>query len=392
MKLRTLRHGFSVLATFIAAGAIAWPSTPESALPRFSRYERFVAMDGACGWPILVPMPDGKVACFIWPDASHGYVEGAIECWLSSDGGTTWQKTSTPVPHQPTMNRMNVAAGLTAKSDLIAVVGGWNMRKPAGWRPNPLEKASHGTFFADANTLDPIPAVSKDGGLTWSSYSPVISGQDNGYTPYGRIGSLPGGELGLMMYTDVAGFFTSGDDGRSWKRRSSVSEVSKAYNEIAWVVLENGELYAAARTGDDQRLVGLRSVDEGRSWTKERDLTLSMQHPADLTHLPDGRLLLSYGVRNEGGWGIWVRFADATAKFWSAPMMLVDLEGATDQRLDSHPQRDGGYPSTIVLEDGTLLTAYYNRGMPSHNRYHVGVVRWSLTPDGEMRFRPGPPK
>ena len=52
--------------------------------------------------------------------------------------------------------------------------------------------------------------------------------------------------------------------------------------------------------------------------------------------------------------------------------------GATDQRFADQPGRDGGYPSTVVLEDGLLVTAYYSRGMPSHNRYHVGVVRWRL--------------
>ena len=60
----------------------------------------------------------------------------------------------------------------------------------------------------------------------------------------------------------------------------------------------------------------------------------------------------------------------------SAPLCLVDLEGATDEPHSADPLRNGGYPSTIVLPDGTLVTAYYCRGVAAHNRYHTGVVRW----------------
>ena len=103
------------------------------------------------------------------------------------------------------------------------------------------------------------------------------------------------------------------------------------------------------------------------------------QGPGDLCVLPDGRTLLSYGVRNSGFYGVGVRFADATARRWSEPTFLVDLDGSTD--LTAEPLlRDGGYPSTVALPDGMTVTAYYSRGILSHRRYHMGVVRWSLQP------------
>ena len=46
----------------------------------------------------------------------------------------------------------------------------------------------------------------------------------------------------------------------------------------------------------------------------------------------------------------------------------VNLEGTTD----------GGYPSTVQLPDGSLVTAYYSNGVTQHRRYHMGVVRWEL--------------
>ena len=39
---------------------------------------------------------------------------------------------------------------------------------------------------------------------------------------------------------------------------------------------------------------------------------------------------------------------------------------------------NGGYPSTVQMADGTLLTAYYSNRVPQHQRYHMGAVRWVL--------------
>jgi len=45
----------------------------------------------------------------------------------------------------------------------------------------------------------------------------------------------------------------------------------------------------------------------------------------------------------------------------------VDLQQATDC----------GYPSSAQLGDGTLVTAYYAKGIAQHQRYHMGIARWT---------------
>jgi hypothetical protein len=60
--------------------------------------------------------------------------------------------------------------------------------------------------------------------------------------------------------------------------------------ETTWIRLANGDLFAASRTTEAKDnymlLQGLRSKDNGATWTFEHDLTLTRQHPADLTALP----------------------------------------------------------------------------------------------------------
>jgi hypothetical protein len=281
-----------------------------------------------------------------------------------------------------------------ADGGYVALISGWDKRLPEGWRPEAGSSAPPQNYFRDANTLNPVPAVSLDQGRTWKQF-PEFDGRQpsgQGIIPFGRIAPLSDGTIGVMMYRDEVGFFTSADGGATWTRRGQLSE-GRQYNETAWLQLDNGDLFAASRAygasnggqhagvaGEFQHLDGFRSKDGGRTWTREGALTLPMQHPADLTRLPDGRIVLSYGVRNQGDWGINVRFGDPTATVWSAPLRLVDLEGSTDRPDAEKPSRDGGYPSTVVLADGTLVTAYYTRGVPAHQRYHVGVVRWTLPP------------
>ena len=91
-----------------------------------------------------------------------------------------------------------------------------------------------------------------------------------------------------------------------------------------------------------------------------------MQHPAHLLKLSDGRILLVYGRRTPGEYDICARISTDNGETWDAPKILADLEDAAD----------GGYPSSVQIQDGTIVTAYYCKGVSTHMRYHMGVVRW----------------
>src|ERR1700741_4071850 len=94
----------------LLAMCLAVSSAPAAPL---AQAERFIAIDGACGWPLLTQMPNGDITCLIWPTPTHGFTEGSVEAWRSEDKGRTWKKVGSPVPYAPATNRMNHAGGLT---------------------------------------------------------------------------------------------------------------------------------------------------------------------------------------------------------------------------------------------------------------------------------------
>lgn len=378
--MRLLLRSLGLLAALGIAVVLPRAAAAPSSLPALPLYERFIAVDGACAWPRLTVLPSGEISALIWPYPNHGFVQDAAECWNSADQGRTWQRTGVPVPNDPGFNPMNSAAGVADDGTYVVLLSGWPRPYLPPWKGTLEDEATLGQTqpFKDARTLQAVPAISHDGGRTWERFPALtepLEPSGNALVPHGRIASLPGGELGVMLHYSDAWFFTSADHGRTWHRRGQVT-TDHAHNETTWIRLENGDLFAASRGNDNSCVDGFRSTDGGVTWKPEGPLTLNGQHPADFTRLPDGRILLSYGVRNPGLWGVAVRFGDATARHWTSPLVLVDFEDSSDHPRAADPRRDGGYPSTVVAADGTLVTAYYTRGIPAHYRYHMGVVRW----------------
>ena len=80
--------------------------------------------------------------------------------------------------------------------------------------------------------------------------------------------------------------------------------------------------------------------------------------------LQDGRLLLSYGNRTDPK-GVDVRLSDDQGQTWSPPLRVAEFQG------------DGGYPSSVQLPDGQVLTAFYAQRTTDHPRYHMGVALWN---------------
>ena len=328
--------------------------------------ERFVAIDNVCAWPNLTPMPDDSIVATVFNQPCHGLWEGDVECWASTDGGRLWKLRGVPAPHEPGTNRMNVSAGLAHDGSLVVIASGWSHKVPKGQEP------TSGNSDDPREVLTPWVCRSTDGGCSWEHTETVIVADEvPPLIPFGDIVRSPDGTLGTSVYTWPgdrkcdACVLRSRDDGRTWSELVVIG--AEDYNETDLLCLDGRQWLAACRTAKDAHLELFASQDAGSSWTRKGPLTLPDQHPAHLLQLADGRILLTYGIRNRGLLGVGARLSADGGDTWETPRLLVDLENA----------KDGGYPSSVQLPDGTIVTAYYCSGVQAHGRYHMGVLRWS---------------
>jgi len=336
--------------------------------------EFYVAIDNVCAWPNLTLLPSGEIVAAVYNHPSHGFGCGNVELWASADGGRLWAKRSTVSDHadQPDHVRMNHAVGLDADGHLVALVSGWSEGRRA-----PI--------------LDIQICRSTDAGRTWERAiwpRPV----DERRVPFGDIVARPDGVLTAACYGKTgeahhAYTCRSSDGGRSW---GDLRPLAENHNETALVRLASGAWLAASRGSRCTVDYGLiadttsaltlsRSDDDGLTWAEQGVVTPQGQYPGHLLQLADGRVVLTYGSRIVGLYGAAARISDDDGNTWSRAQVLVA----------THGPMDCGYPSTVELPDGTLVTAYYAGArthpkfrhtcpyaLPWHQRYHMGVCRW----------------
>ena len=337
--------------------------------------ERFIAIDNVCAWPNMTRLDDDELVVAIYNRPVHGRWYGDIEVWGSDDGGRLWRRRGIAAPGEPPGNRMNVAAGRAADGDLLVIASGWTpVLEPGTDDPQ--------FAFGQRQVIEPRVCRSGDGGRTWQRADSVQL-PDTGQQWYIPFGDIVSGDQGLAVSfysaspdgsatvaagaANTAWFVRSSDDGATWGDASIIA--AHDYNETDLLHLGAARWLAVCRTLTDGHLQLFASDDDGHTWMDRGPVSLPGQHPAHLTRLADGRLRLSYGLRNQGLHGVAVRLSDDDGRTWQAPRTLINL---------SPTSTDCGYPTSAQLTDGTVVTAYYSRGIAEHGRYHMGIVRWTV--------------
>jgi hypothetical protein len=327
-----------------------------------------VAVDHVTGWPNLTTLPDGSFLLAGFDKPSHGQVEGDVASWISEDQGETWTWQGKLTEHEPQTVRMNHAVGLTRDGDLIALVSGWSdVQQPDSIKRNVLRD----------KILRPWICRSTDQGKTWTVIRNAFPTDPIGreLIPFGDIVLADDGSLRASLYSTsywdrpgpwAAYFVSSEDDGRSWRIRS---EIGSGINETALLSLGNGEWLAAARATST---LLFRSEDDGKTWENLGPVTERRQFPAHLLRLKDGRVVLTYGDRREGHFGIGARISDDGGKTWSEPSPLASMQSW-----------DGGYPASLETSDGRIMTVFYSKkgDLADYALYRVfwdGLTRVSL--------------
>jgi len=160
-----------------------------------------------------------------------------------------------------------------------------------------------------------------------------------------------------------SGLIRSHDNGRTW---GEWNLIAPGYSETALLAMPDGSLLAFLRGGERPVNVWLSgSRDSGRTWSHPHAITGQSQHPADAIMLKSGHLLLCYGNRVEP-LGVQAMLSVDGGKTWDRRTAIAWTSLNTDC----------GYPSSVQLDDGTIVTMYYSVGTKDLPDEQAIVVRY----------------
>jgi sialidase-1 len=257
-------------------------------------------------------------------------------------------------------------------------------RDAKGWEPSRLERW-------DAVTLATTPAErqkllgawmlrSTDGGLTWTApYRVSLT------TPHGPFSLQDGrllhaGKLYGPDQGDSIGVTVSRDDGLTWQWLAGIparpGDDPAQYHELHGVETADKRIVVHIRNhnpANDRETLQTESADGGKTWSIPRPIGV-WGLPSHLLRLRDGRLLMSYSYRRAPR-GNHARISEDHGRTWSAPIVLSD-DGTGDL----------GYPSTVELPSGELLTLWYESKQPGTvvakltdaSYSQLRLARWTL--------------
>jgi hypothetical protein len=326
------------------------------------------------GWSTLARRANGEL-WVTWSGGRDGHVcpMGQVRAMTSKDDGATW--TYPRVLLDGPIDDRDSGVMETAKGTLLvttftslayeADLAKSLMYQPDGKGPSmrPMKPEVIARWQAAQNRLTAEERRaqlgewvlrSTDGGKTWSPPIPTIVNSPHGPT------QLKDGRLlyvGKQLWTPEGriGAAESKDDGLTWTWLSEIptrpgDEVKKGYHELFATETDDGRILAQIRNHnkpDVGTTLQSESSDGGRTWTMPKSIDV-WGLPSQLLKLKDGALVMTYGHRRKP-FGNQARISTDHGRTWSEPMVISgDGEGG-----------DLGYPSTVELADGTLLTVWY---------------------------------
>ena len=340
------------------------------------------------GWPTVARRRDGEllVVCSGGREA-HVCPFGWVEMMRSKDGGRTWGWPR--VLMDTAIDDRDAGVCVTARGSLLVTTftslayieymkeaapgkkgrfTEWTQEGLARWKA-----AHHRTPAAERERmLGTWMLRSTDGGVTWSvPYRVPVN------SPHGPI-QLSDGRLiyaGKRLWHENKrnGVADSHDDGKTWRWLAEIptreGDSFTDYHELHIAEAANGHLICHIRNqnkANDRETLQTESSDGGRTWSMPHPIGV-WGLPSHLARLQDGRLLMSYGHRREP-FGNLARVSEDHGGTWSDPLTISN----------DGPAGDLGYPSTAQLDDGTLVTVWYEvmKGSP---RAVLRQARWLLS-------------
>ena len=378
------------LFLLVALCGVACSPRPPAESPAFSVVRHFSVYESRaeyCAWPSLGRTSRGDLIVLFTRSEEHLGPDGAVVLCRSRDNGLTWEKPvvvrDTPIDDRE--------SGLTFMRDGRIVGHLWSTfhtRKyyeglpPGSYGPEVLDRwiqfVERPEYLRAEPMKGPWTVVSSDGGASWL---PPVRGHDS---VHGGI-ELADGSLLLASYRDGSDAIVVWRADRpegEWKDMAAVRSPhpdSVSFGEPHILQLPSGRVIMMIRAtavvynDQDPRCVlwETYSDDGGATWVAPYRTPL-WGFPPHLALLADGRVLCTYGYR---------RPPYGQRACLSADGVRWELKHEVVLRDDA-PNGDLGYPASIELEPGTILTVYYQPNVPP------GTVQEMRPPDPH-RTKPG---
>ena len=321
------------------------------------------------GWPTLTQRSNGELLLVCSGGReSHVCPFGRVELMRSKDQGKNWSFPRTLLDGP--LDDRDAGVMETSKGNLLVTTFTSIEYEPIlalaekqlSWLPERLKRWQA--------VYRRITAAERDQGLgSW-----IIRSVDGGYSwsaPYRCLVNSPHGPIqlsdGRLLYAGKIfwygdsgnrkgriGVCESTDDGQSWRWLAEIPRRAgdnfDGYHELHAVETTTGRLIVHIRNHNQpnyRETLQSESTDGGKTWSKPHTIGV-WGLPSHLLRLKDGRLLMSYGYRRPP-WGNQARVSEDQGRTWSSPITISD----------DGPSNDLGYPSTVELSDGSLLTVWY---------------------------------
>ncbi len=196
---------------------------------------------------------------------------------------------------------------------------------------------------------------SQDGGITWQPGRRISTAPHPGAYTIRSAAELPDGTL-LFAVTDIPNWqriylLRSQDGGVTWDVGETIAEAPDHQFSEPAILCAGSRLLIVMREINTGHLYQTSSDDAGRTWEPPRQ-TPMWGCPPHLLDLGDGRFLCTYGYRRPP-YGVRACLSHDLGVTWDITRELVLV---ADQ-----PDWDCGYPASIMLESGKVMTVFYGK-------------------------------
>ncbi len=294
----------------------------------------------------------------------------------SSDDGETWHTVVTPDP-----GGGNGATGCQISDGTIFV-------NATHWRWVPIDRkdelVGHPSIMRERPELG-IAGVatgafitrSTNDGYNWDAPRVVPTEGVDVSVSHGPVTELDDGSLLVPLEGVAPGanekkvwVNRSTDGGETWEFHGTVADPKEEFGfmELRLLRLPSGRLLATMRT-QEANFFQAHSDDDGATWSPNRDTGIWCHgsSPLDMMLLEDGRVLCSYAQRREP-FGIYACILTDEGETWHNDKQITQRDDGVD--------RDMGYPNSVQMDDGSILTVYYWHEKGQTRR--LEWIRWTL--------------